>query len=34
MTYNIGESVIARSVDHYGVEIQSIVCMEECAELI
>lgn len=27
-------SVIARSVDHYGEEIQSTVCMEECAELI
>lgn len=34
MTYNIDESVIARSVDHYGAEIQSIVCMEECVELI
>lgn len=34
MTYNIDESVIARSVDHYGEEIQATVCMEECAELI
>lgn len=34
MTYNIDESVIGRSVDHYGEEIQSTVCMEECAELI
>lgn len=34
MTYNIDESVIARSVDHYGAEIQAAVCMEECAELI
>ena len=34
MTYNIDESVIDRSVDHYGEEIQSTVCMEECAELI
>lgn len=34
MKYNIDESVIARSVDHYGEEIQSTVCMEECAELI
>lgn len=34
MTYNIDESVIARSIEHYGAEIQSIVCMEECAELI
>ena len=32
--YNIDESVIARSVDHYGEEIQATVCMEECAELI
>lgn len=34
MTYNIDEKVIARSVDHYGGEIQATVCMEECAELI
>ena len=34
MTYNIDESVIARSVDHYVEEIQATVCMEECAELI
>ena len=34
MTYNIDESVIARSIDHYGEEIQATVCMEECAELI
>lgn len=34
MTYNIDENVVARSVDHYGTEIQAIVCMEECAELI
>lgn len=34
MTYNIDESVIARSVDHYGEGIQATVCMEECAELI
>ncbi len=34
MTYNIDENVVARSVDHYGEEIQATVCMEECAELI
>lgn len=34
ITYNIDESVIAKSVDHYGEEIQATVCMEECAELI
>ena len=34
MTYNIDEKVIAKSVDHYGAEIQATVCMEECAELI
>lgn len=34
MTHDIDESVIARSVDHYGAEIQATVCMEECAELI
>ena len=34
MIYNIDENVIARSVDHYGEEIQATVCMQECAELI
>lgn len=34
MTYNIDESVIARSIGYYGEEIQATVCMEECAELI
>lgn len=34
MTYNIDENVVARSIDYYGKEIQAIVCMEECAELI
>lgn len=34
MTYNIDENIIARSIDHYGEEIQATVCMEECAELI
>lgn len=34
MTYNINESIIDRSVDNYGEEIQATVCMEECSELI
>lgn len=34
MTYNIDESTINKSINHYGAEIQSTVCMEECAELI
>lgn len=34
MAYNIDESIIAKSIKHYGAEIQSTVCMEECAELI
>lgn len=34
MTDNIDESVVARSVYHYGEEIQATICMEECAELI
>lgn len=34
MTYNIDESIIARSILHYGKNNQSTVCMEECAELI
>jgi NTP pyrophosphatase (non-canonical NTP hydrolase) len=34
MEYNIDESIIAKSIKHYGAEIQGTVCMEECAELI
>lgn len=34
MTHDIDESVITRSIDHYGEEIQATVCMEECVELI
>ena len=34
MAYNIDESTIAKSIKHYGAEIQSTVCVEECAELI
>ena len=34
MAYNIDESIIAKSIKHYGAEIQGTVCMEECAELI
>lgn len=34
MAYNIGKSIITKSIKHYGEEIQSTVCMEECAELI
>lgn len=34
MEYNIDESIITKSIKHYGAEIQGTVCMEECAELI
>lgn len=34
MTYSIDENVIAKSIEVYGVENQSTVCMEEFAELI
>jgi NTP pyrophosphatase (non-canonical NTP hydrolase) len=34
MEYNIDESIIAKSIKHYGAEIQGTVYMEECAELI
>lgn len=34
MEYNINEKNIAESIQHYGIENQSTVCMEECAELI
>lgn len=34
MTHDIDESIITKSIKHYGAEIQSTVCMEECAELI
>lgn len=32
--YNIDKSIITKSINYYGEEIQSTVCMEECAELI
>lgn len=34
MADNIDKSIIAKSINYYGEEIQSTVCMEECAELI
>lgn len=30
----IDKQIIADSIEHYGKKTQSIVCMEECAELI
>ena len=30
----IDSYVLKRSIEHYGKDIQSTVCMEECAELI
>lgn len=30
----IDKSIITKSIDYYGIETQSTVCMEECAELI
>lgn len=32
--YSIDQNIILKSIDYYGEEIQSTVCMEECAELI
>lgn len=34
MTYSIDKNIIAKSINHYGEEIQATVCMEECVELI
>lgn len=34
MEYNINVKIIADSIQHYGKNNQSTVCMEECAELI
>lgn len=34
MKINIDEKIIADSIKYYGKELQSIVCMEECSELI
>lgn len=28
------QTIWRQSIDHYGTQLQSIVCMEECAELI
>lgn len=30
----VNSSIIKNSIEHYGVDVQSTVCMEECAELI
>ena len=30
----IDSDIIKRSIEHYGKDVQSTVCMEECAELI
>lgn len=34
MNHEIDTETIKESINHYGVENQSTVCMEECAELI
>lgn len=34
MEYNINEKIISESIQNYGKNNQSTVCMEECAELI
>lgn len=34
MEYNINVKIIVESIQHYGKNNQSTVCMEECAELI
>lgn len=31
---SIDSYVVKRSIEHYGKDLQSTVCMEECAELI
>ena len=31
---SISDSIVKQSIDFYGEDIQSTVCMEECAELI
>ena len=33
-SYGIDRSIISKSIEYYGEEIQSTVCMEECSELI
>ena len=30
----VDKSIVAKSIEHYGIEDQSTVCIEECAELI
>lgn len=30
----VNSYVVKRSIEHYGKDVQSTVCMEECAELI
>ena len=30
----IDSNVVTKSVEHYGADLQTVVCMEECSELI
>ena len=30
----IDSNVVKKSIEHYGTDLQTVVCMEECAELI
>lgn len=30
----IASNVVKKSIEHYGADLQTVVCMEECAELI
>ena len=30
----IDSNVVKKSIEHYGADLQTVVCMEECAELI
>ena len=34
MTIEVDENILFQSVRYYGKDIQSVVCMEECSELI
>lgn len=34
MTIDVDENILFQSIRYYGKDIQSVVCMEECSELI
>lgn len=34
MTIDVNENILVKVIEYYGKDLQSVVCMEECSELI